>query len=232
MCGLYRGQEVEGAAGLQIFGDLKAEGDGGDAGGSLRGDTGDLFAIGREHLRVHAPGEGGTLVAQRSAMDADGDLAAAAEGLEHGALGLDGETRFRMIERGDGASHGLVALRFRKDSVMGGTSLESQSALAGRGAEFVDGEALVDPLGAAEAIEAGGSEDESVALTSGELAQTGVDVAANFDEGDVRTEGEQFALRRGLVVPMRPPQAARAAPSSARRPRRRERQRAAEWRPA
>jgi len=38
---------VEGAAGFQVFGDLKAEGDGGDAGGSLRSDTGDLFAVGR-----------------------------------------------------------------------------------------------------------------------------------------------------------------------------------------
>jgi hypothetical protein len=105
--GLYRGQEVEGAAGFQVFGDLKAEGDGGDAGGSLRSDTGDLFAVGREDLGVDAPGEGGTLVAERSAVDADGDLAPAAEGGEDGALGLDGETRVRMVERGDGATDGV-----------------------------------------------------------------------------------------------------------------------------
>jgi hypothetical protein len=82
---------------------------------------------------------------------------------------------------------------------MGCTGFESQSALAGSGAEFVDGEALVDPLGAAEAVEAGGGEDEGVAFASGEFAQTGVDVAANLDEGDVRTEGEQLrpAARAG-----------------------------------
>ena len=91
--GLYRGQEVEGAAGFQVFGDLKAEGDGGDAGGSLRGDTGNLFAVGREDLGVDAPGEGGTLVAERSAVDADGELATSAEGIEYGALRLDREAR-------------------------------------------------------------------------------------------------------------------------------------------
>ena len=48
-------------------------------------------------------------------------------------------------------------------------------SLAGRGRELVDGEALMDGLGALEAVETGAGQDQGVALAFFELAQTRVD---------------------------------------------------------
>jgi hypothetical protein len=50
----------------------------------------------------------------------------------------------------------------------------------------------VDRLGAVETIEAGGGEDKGVALAGGEFLESGVDVAADFDEGDIRAKGEDL----------------------------------------
>ena len=55
----------------------------------------------------------------------------------------------------------------------------------------------MDGLGEVEAVEAGGGEDESVALTLRELLEAGVDVAANLDEGDVRTKCEELGAAAG-----------------------------------
>ncbi len=55
----------------------------------------------------------------------------------------------------------------------------------------------MDPLGALEAVEAGGGEDEGVALALFEFAQAGVDVAADFDEGDIGTECEDLGAATG-----------------------------------
>ena len=81
----------------------------------------------------------------------------------------------------------------------GGAGFEREGALAGGGADLVGREAGVDGFGAAEAVEAGGGEDEGITLAFGELAQAGVDVAANLDEADVGTEGEELgaATRAG-----------------------------------
>jgi hypothetical protein len=43
----------------------------------------------------------------------------------------------------------------------------------------------MDGFRASEAVKAGGSEDEGVALALFEFAEASVDVAADFDEGDV-----------------------------------------------
>ena len=50
----------------------------------------------------------------------------------------------------------------------------------------------MDGLGEVEAVEAGGGEDEGVALALLEFAEAGVDVAADLDEGDVGAEGEDL----------------------------------------
>ena len=73
-------------------------------------------------------------------------------------------------------------------------SFEREGSLPWCGCELVDGEALMDILRAADAVEAGGGEDERVALTFGPLAEAGVDVAAEFDEGDVRAQREDHGL--------------------------------------
>ena len=63
--------------------------------------------------------------------------------------------------------------------------------------QIFGGEALMDGLGALEAVEAGGGEDEGIALALREFAQAGVDVAADFYEGDVRAEGEELRAAAG-----------------------------------
>jgi hypothetical protein len=55
----------------------------------------------------------------------------------------------------------------------------------------------VDVFGAAEAVEAGGGEDECVGLTFTPFAQAGVDVTAHLDELEIRAEGEQHGLAAG-----------------------------------
>ena len=52
----------------------------------------------------------------------------------------------------------------------------------------------MDGFGALEAVEAGGGEDEGVALALLEFAEAGVDVAADFYEGEVGAEGEELGL--------------------------------------
>ncbi len=92
---------------------------------------------------------------------------------------------------------GVAGGVFGVEGVLRGAGFEGEGSLAGGGAEFVGFEAVVDVLGAAEAVEAGGGEDEGVALPFFELAQAGVDVAADFDELDVGTKGEELGLAAG-----------------------------------
>jgi len=51
----------------------------------------------------------------------------------------------------------------------------------------------MDGFGALEAVEAGGGEDEGVALALLEFAEAGVDVASDVDEGDVGAEREDLS---------------------------------------
>ena len=57
----------------------------------------------------------------------------------------------------------------------------------------------MDGFDSSDAIEACGSEDESVAVALVEFAEAGVDVAADFNEGNVGAEGEDLgaAARAG-----------------------------------
>ena len=100
-----------------------------------------------------------------------------------------------IIESADGVvDEGIARGIFGVEGMLGAAGFEAESALAGRGSEFVYGEAVVDMLGVAEAVEAGAGEDEGVGLTFGPLAKAGVDVAAHLDEADVGTEGEDHGL--------------------------------------
>jgi hypothetical protein len=190
-------EQFEGSAGFEVFGDAVAEGVCGDAGGSVGGDADHAFAVGREHLGVDVPGDGCVVIGDGGAVDADGDLTAAAEGVENGALDLDGEARFRVVEGGYGGADVVVAVGFLEDCVAGGAGFEREGSLSGGGAEFVDGKALVDPFGAVEAVEAGGGKDEGVACAFGQLAQASVYVAADFYELEVGAEGQELGLAAG-----------------------------------
>ncbi len=99
-------------------------------------------------------------------MGADGKRAAAAEGIEGGALGFDAVAGVGVFEEGDGVADVGVAV-LRRCACSGLAGFEGERSLAGGGTHLVGGEALVDGLGALEAVEAGGGEDEGVALSFG-----------------------------------------------------------------
>ena len=111
-------------------------------------------------------------------MDADGHLTSAAEGSKGCALCRDGEARGRVIEEGDGFNGGGIAF----------AGFNAKRTLAGRGAEVAGIKALAQPIGLAEALEAGGGQQDGVNLSFGELAQAGVDVTAKLDGVDVRAQ--------------------------------------------
>ena len=98
-------------------------------------------------------------------MGADGERAAAAEGVEGGAFGFDGEAGMGMLEEGDGLAD--VGVAGFVDWILGAAGFEGERALAGGGTDLLGGEALVDGLGALETVEAGGGEDEGVAFSVG-----------------------------------------------------------------
>ena len=121
------------------------------------------FAVRGDDLGEHAPLP--CLCCGGDAVDADGEGAAAAEGVEGGAFGFDGEAGVGMLEEGDGvADVGVAGL---VDWICGAAGLEGKGALAGGGTDLFGGEALVDGLGPFEAVEAGGGEDEGIAFSIG-----------------------------------------------------------------
>jgi hypothetical protein len=99
-------------------------------------------------------------------VDADGERTASAESVEGGAFGFDGEAGGWVFEEGDGVADPGVAglVRLLGGGVAGAAGFEREGSLAGGGANLFGGEAVVDGLGAVEAVEAGGGEDEGVAL--------------------------------------------------------------------
>ena len=90
----------------------------------------------------------------KAAVDADWDLAAAAEIGEAGAFGGDGVMRVGVVEEAEGGDGDGVAE----------TSFNAERALAGGWAELTGFEALANPLGAFEAVETGGGEEDGVDL--------------------------------------------------------------------
>src|SRR5882757_5482578 len=103
----WSGEEIEGAFGDKIVGDPAAEGAGWGFVGGFGVDLDHGFAVGGDDLGEHAPlpcfGGGW------DAMDADGERTAAAEGVEGGAFGFDGEAGVGVFEEGDGVADPGVA---------------------------------------------------------------------------------------------------------------------------
>ncbi len=102
-------QKFQRAPGGEFGGDLLAEGFGCCAERGFVEDLGDLFAVGGDDHRVEVPD-----VVDELAISAEGELAAAAEGVEDGALGLGGVLGGGAVEGADDGVDGGVALRVRR----------------------------------------------------------------------------------------------------------------------
>ena len=181
--------------GLEVVGYMLTEGDWVGVARSVGVDLNHGFAIGCDDLGDHAPLSG--VVRWRHAVGTDRKGAASAEGIECGAFGIDGESGVRVFEEGDGVAD--VGVARLVDWVCGAPRFQAERALPWRGAHFGGTEALVDPLGTLEAVEASRGEHESIALSGGEFFETSVDVASDFYEGNVRTKSENLraAARAG-----------------------------------
>jgi hypothetical protein len=184
------GEEFEGAFGFEVFGNPSAEFGWLRVAGGFGFDLNHGFTVWSDYLGDHAP-----LVLVAVAVGSYGKLAASAEGVEGGALGFDGEAGVWVFEEGNGVAE--VGVAGFVDGVFGAAGFERECALAGGGTHLCGREALVNPLGAFEAVEASCGEDEGVALALFELAQAGVDVAADLDEGDVGAKGEELGAAAG-----------------------------------
>ena len=132
-----------------------AEGDWVGVAGSFGVDLDHGFTIGCDDLSNHAPFSG--VVGRRHAVGTNGKRAASAEGIECGAFGIDGEAGVRVFEEGDGVAD--VDVAGFVDGVFGAAGFEGEGTLSRRGAHFGGTEALVDPLGTLEAVEASGCKD-------------------------------------------------------------------------
>ena len=176
-----RCEEDEGSPFFEMVGDAVAQLDGVSGTGGLGFKLDHGFAVGGDDLGVH-----GEALAGRDAKSTDREFAASTEGVEKGALGGDAEARVGVFEEGDGLADvgGSIVVRT--------ADFEGEGSLAGGGAHLCRVEALVDPLGAAKAVEAGGGEDEGVAFPVSQLLQACVNVAADFNEGEVGAEGEDL----------------------------------------
>ena len=151
-----------------------------------------LVAVGGEDLGVEEPGG--------SAEGSEGELATAAHSVEEGAFCGHGAAGFGAVEgRDGGVDFGIAARVFGVERVVGAAGFERERALAGGGGKLVDGEALVDGFGAADAVEAGAGEDQRVGLALVELAQAGVYISAEFYELQVGAQVEELGAAAGGV---------------------------------
>ena len=185
---VFPAQQFSSAAGDEALGSQVAEFVGCDAARGALDVVSDGFAVGGSDHGVQVPAIVGGV-----AVGAEGELAASAEGGEDGAFGLRGKFRVGTVESADGGVKFRVGFASVADA-----GFESERALARCRTEFVDGEALVHAFRAADAVEAGGGEDEGVGLAFGPLAETRVDVAAHVDKLDIGAQGEdhRFAAWR------------------------------------
>ena len=185
------GKKLQGSAVDEELGGALAVGLGGFACVGREGAAYGLVAIGGEDLGVERAGGG--------REGSKGELAGAAHGVQESSLGSGGAARFGAVEGCDGGvDFGVTAGVFGVERVVGAAGFERERALAGGGGELVDGEALVDGFGAADAVEAGAGEDEGGRLAFVELAQAGVDVSSELYKVQVGAEVEELgaAARR------------------------------------
>ena len=127
-------------------------------------------------------------------MSAQGKLAASAHRAEKGSFCVDGEAGWSVVEGADCGVDCRVTL-----SVVGvewmlwAAGFERQCALSGSGRELIDLKALMNGLRAPDAVQTGAGEHQCVAFAFFELAQAGIDVAAQRDELKIRTQGKQLS---------------------------------------
>ena len=142
---------LQGAAGAELFGGGLSELMRRAAIGGFAEDVGDGFAVRGGGHRVQVP-----LAVDGVTISAEWQVAAAPQRGQYGALRRRGEGGFGVVEAAYGFEHD--AARQVADAVVGGVrplqaqGFEGERALAGRGADLIDGKALVDVLGAAEAV--------------------------------------------------------------------------------
>ncbi len=97
----WRSEKIFGTFGYQIVGDRFPQDMRGGIEGSFGLDLNHSFSIGCNDLSDHAPLVWADL-AGGNAVGSDGELTAATEGVESGALGLDAVTGVGMFEEGNG----------------------------------------------------------------------------------------------------------------------------------
>jgi hypothetical protein len=119
------------------------------------------------------------------------------------AYSVEGQLRVRVVA---GAIEKQV-LRFAQNDklfpriVVWTADLQRERSLPWCWRHLVDGEALVDGFGAAEAVQARTGQDERVGLAFAPLAQAGVDVATHLDKAYVGAESEDHGLAAGAGRP-------------------------------
>ena len=184
-------EQVERSLELQGFGGSMPEKGGGFAGFGCERDLHGLLTVGRKHLRVQKT---------FCAVSSERQLAASAHGGEERTFGVSSLTRGRVVERADGSEDlGIAGGVVGIERVLGRAGFERQRSLAGRGSELVNREALVDGLGSSDAVETGAGKDERIAFACFELAQAGVDVAAQLDEVEVGPQREDLGATARAV---------------------------------
>ena len=109
----------------------------------------------------------------------------AVEDAEKGALGREGDGGVAVVDGGKEVA-GLAVIAPRDDG---------DGALANRGQPVVGVHQAGDVAGQAEALKPGVGEERGRGLAAGELGQTGLDIAAEIDDGEVgpETAGERHA---------------------------------------
>ena len=123
------------------------------------------------------------------AIGAERDFAAAGQRPRHGALGAHAGGGGRIIQGCNPCGH------FRTR----GQGFDSQRALSGGGQRILGGQHGADTVTQTEALEAGGRQNDGVELAFVELAQAGVEVAAQGSDGEIGVTRMQlgFAAQAG-----------------------------------
>ena len=194
------GEQFERSLGDEVVSDPAAKGFGGSGVSSFGIDLNHGFPIGRDDLGEHTPLP--CFAGGWHAVGTNGERAPAAEDVEGGAFGFDREASVGMFEEGDGVAD--VSIAGFVNWVRTAAGLKSEGSLAGRRTDLFRRKAVVDRLGALEAVEAGGGEDQCIALSVRQFIEASINVAPYFDEGDIGAEGENLratARARGANAP-------------------------------
>ncbi len=149
--------------------------------------------IGDSRERQGAAHEGATGVLDgdveglRGRVGPDGRRAAGLQRREHLALRGDGPADGGRVQPGERRAHLLVV----------GAALHGQRALAGGRDERGGVEELADLVRAPDPGQPGRGQDDGVELAGGHEAHAGVDVAADGDDLEVGSQGQQQCLPAG-----------------------------------